>query len=37
MVLIFLAAGWLGSIVILAAGYASIEFLRPRPVHSDEA
>jgi hypothetical protein len=38
MVLIFLAAGWLGSIVVLAAGYASTEFLRRRrPLHSDEA
>ena len=28
--LLFLAAGWLGSIVVLAAGYAATEFLRRR-------
>ncbi|WP_427007417.1 hypothetical protein [Pseudarthrobacter sp. H2] len=36
LVMIFLAAGWLGSIVVLAAGYAATELLR-RPVHSGEA
>jgi hypothetical protein len=30
MVLLFLSAGWLGSLVVLGAGYAATTFKRPR-------
>ena len=32
MVLLFLSAGWLGSLVVLAAGYATNAFLAHRPL-----
>jgi hypothetical protein len=34
MVLLFLSAGWLGSLVVLATGYAVIVFLNHRPLQS---
>ncbi|HJW00264.1 MAG TPA: hypothetical protein VJ617_14330 [Arthrobacter sp.] len=34
MVLLFLSAGWLGSLVVLAAGYAASAFVAHRPLQN---